>query len=584
MALELKDLQAVLDINQKINSIQDVKSILRDISHYAGDLIEADGASILLMDPKTGDLHFEVAFGESAETLHDVIVPRGKGIAGYVAETMEPLIVNDTSKDSRFYNGVDQQTNIETKAIIAMPMIHQNRLIGVIEVINPHRGGFGNDDVLLLRQFAELAATAITNALLYKKIKDKYNELEYLFQISNLTNQEFDRKELFSKIVKLLSDAFCSRRVSVMLVDETSGNLYIESAIGIPGDVWDQVSHSLQLDKISSRAITTGKPLFANHLEREGFGKNKKLRYHDQSFICVPIKVKNIPVGVINLSEPKKGFAYSQEIIKTLETIANQIGHTYESIQNYEDRVESEKIRKEVEIMKSLQNALLLKDFNDIKNLSIYARMKPAEVVGGDFYDVYHLSPTKVGFVIGDVSGKGLPASLYMAVSRSVIKAYAYQMPDPKKLFENANTILVDDSRVGMFVTLFYGLVDLESNTLTYSNAGHNLQYLYRPSSGEFLSLATRGIPLGISREENYQTISLPIHSGDIIFTFTDGIVDAVNDHGEDFGISRLKDTVKNYSSTSAVTLVNAIMREVDNWAGNTDQWDDMTVVAVKIP
>ncbi len=584
MSLGIKDLTAILDINQKINSIDDVKSILNDISHYSGFLLNAEGASILLVDPLTGNLHFEVAFGESAEALYDVIVPKGKGIAGYAAETKQPVIVKDTQNDERFYKNVDEKTNLKTKCLIAMPLINKDTVIGVIEVINPARDYFIEDDIILLRQFAEQAATAIANALLYNQIQIKANELEYLYQISNLTNLNYDKKELFTKIVELLSNAFLSNRVSIMFINEETGKLYIESSIGIPEDVLDEVENNINLVRISSRVVSLGKLIYGNDIEKEGFGRNKKLRYSKDSFISLPVKVKNIPVGVINISEPIAGMKYSSDIIKTLETIANQVGHTYENLITYNERIENEKIRKEIDIMKTLQNALLINDFSNFTNISICAKMETAEIVGGDFYDIYRFTQNRMGFVIGDVSGKGLPASLYMAVSRSVIKAYAYQISEPYKLLESANEILVDDSRVGMFVTVFYGVLDLETGVFEYSNAGHNQQYIYKQSKGDFISLSSKGIPLGISRSEKYQSLKTSLETGDILITFTDGITDAVNEKGEDFGLEQLQKVIRDFAPTNSSTLVNSIIREVNAWSNNVAKWDDMTVLAFKMP
>lgn len=585
MSLGIQDLQAILDINSKINSIENVKNVLNDIANYASVLLNAEGASILLVDQSTGNLHFEVAFSENAEALLNVVVPKGMGIAGYVADHKRHVIVNDVENDDRFYKGVDQKTNLKTKNLLAVPLVHQENSIGVIEVMNSrNKGGFSEDDVVLITQFAQLAAVTIANSLLYRELNDRAVELEILYQISNLSNTITDRKTLFGRIVELLSRAFASKRVSLMFLNEETGKLMVESAVGIPSDVMREIENELTTTRISSQVVNLGKVLFASDIESAGFGRNKKLRYNSDSFISVPVKVKNIPIGVINLSEPEKRNQYTPGTIQTLQTIANQVGQTFESILNYNEKIEHEKIRKEVDIMRTLQNALLISDFREYKNVSVYARMIPAEVVAGDFYDLYNFSPRRVGFVIGDVSGKGLPASLFMAVSRSVIKAYAYQVPTTAKLLEYANRILVDDSRVGMFVTVFCGVIDTDRGTLEYSNAGHNLQFLYRPSTNEFLPLSSRGIPLGINGTQTFDVKTIPIESGDVIISFTDGVAEANNNRGEEFGLERIYSVVREYSAASAPTMVNALIREVDNWSEGMAQWDDITVIGFKIP
>ena len=577
-------LQAILEINRKINSITDLRSVLLDISNAAAQLIDAEGASILLVDRETGNLHFEVAFSENAEALYDVVVPKGKGIAGSVAEDGEAIIVNDTQNDTRFYRGVDNETQLTTHSLVAVPLKRNEEIIGVMEVVNSNKeGGFNNDDCLVLNEFAVQAGIAISNAILYKEIQEKADELEYLYEISNLTNQTFERKELFQKIVTLLTTAFDSKRVSIMLINEQTGRLYVESAVGIEDKLMGKIEVELNTDRISSMAVSMGKIIFSNDIERSGLGRNKKLRYENPAFISVPIKTKNIPIGVINISEPQRGIRYTGSMIKTLQTIANQVGNAYESNKNYIERIEHEKLTKELDIMRMLQNSLLMSNFKAYKNISIYARMKSAEMVGGDFYDFYELPPNKLGFVIGDVSGKGLPASLFMAISRSVIKAYSYYSQEPHELLEYANNMLVEDSHVGMFATLFYGIIDMDTNELTYSNAGHNQQYIYRPGENQFILLGTRGIPLGITMSERYETKKLQLKTGDVVFAFTDGVTEAVNDAGQEFEFERLKTVVKHYASTNSATLVNSIIRSVDEWANGVAQWDDMTVVSIRV-
>lgn len=579
-----EDLKAILDITHKINTLTNTQVILKDIAHYASQILDADGCSILLLNPITENLYFEVAFGENAKALYDLVVPKGKGIAGRVAQTGETIIVNDTSADPNFYNGIDAKTKMNTQSLLAVPLIHNDEIIGVLEVINSHKPEkFTEADSKLISIFADQAATAISNALLYKKIHSKAEELHHLFEISSLTNSIYDRKELFQKIIHLIADAYDSERVSIMLMNEETGTLKIESAIGISEKIIESTNVSIHEDRISCLVFNSGRVHHGMDIEKTGLGRNKKFRYHNPAFMSVPIKSKSIAIGVINISEPRGNFRYNSQIVPTLQTIANQIGSAYESNKNYLQRIEHEKLSRELDIMRMLQNALLISDFNNYQHLSVFARMKPAEIVGGDFYDLFEIGPNRLAFCIGDVSGKGLPASLFMAVSRSVIKAYAYQYQDPQEILQKANEILVKDSHVGMFVTLFYGIVDTETNKLFFANAGHNQQYLFRPSKDEFIALRSPGIPLGVRSNQEYPAAEIDLQIDDIIFTFTDGITEAIDVSGEEFDLERIEDVVRDYASTNAPTLVNSIIREVDKWAGESPQWDDMTVVALKI-
>jgi sigma-B regulation protein RsbU (phosphoserine phosphatase) len=209
--------------------------------------------------------------------------------------------------------------------------------------------------------------------------------------------------------------------------------------------------------------------------------------------------------------------------------------------------------------------------------------MTPAEVVGGDFYDVFELDEKHIGFVIGDVSGKGLPASLFMAVSRSVLKAYAYQLREPSEVLSMANHILYDDSRVGMFVTVFYGVLDLESCEFRYANAGHNMQYVYRGQTNQIHLLSGRGIPLGIQPKTEFEAQSLILTPHDLVFLVTDGVLEANNQNGMEFGFGNLKRVVESYGNMSASAFVQALFREVEEWSEGVAPWDDITVLAFKL-
>lgn len=582
MALGIQDLEAILDISQKINSLSRPKEILQDIALYAARLLNAEGASILLVDQETGNLHFEVAFGISSEKLLNFIVPRGKGIAGQVAQTKQYRIVNDTSQEKDFYNAVDRMTNMQTKNLIAVPLLRNDIAIGVLEVVNSHSGKFNKEDVVLLQGFANQAAIAIWNSFLYQEIKDRAKEMEYLYRISNLTTSSFDPHDVFSQIAGLIRDVFESHRVSIMFLEEKKNCLVLVAGTGIEKNLSDKIQISLDSDRISAIVMKRNRAFFTNNIEKEGI-KNKRLRYQTGAFMAVPIRSKNIPIGVLSVSEPQDNVFYTVEKVKLLQTIASQIGYTYDTLRIYRERIEHEKLRKEIDILRMLQNALLIKDFQRFSHLSIAAKMAPAEVVGGDFYDVFAIDDHHVGFVIGDVSGKGLPASLFMAVSRSVLKAYAYQLKNPAEVLQRANSILYDDSRVGMFVTVFYGVLNAENGEFCYANAGHNMQYVYRGQTNQIHLLSGKGIPLGIQPSAGFESQSLVLTPHDLIFLVTDGVLEANNQNGFEFGFLNLKRVVETYGNMSASAFVQALFRELDEWTEGMEPWDDITVLAFKL-
>ncbi len=574
-----ESLKKILEISQKINSLVNLHEILNDIMKFSRELLNAEGSSLLLLDKATNELFFEVTMGAGADKLKQVRVPVGKGIAGYVAQTGEALIINDAQNDPRFFKKADEVTGVVTKNIIAVPLKKGSEIIGVLEVVNAqNREGFNELDLMLITHFAEQATTAIVNAFLYREIRNKAKELECMYRISNATNFSLKRDRLFKDIVQIVSESIGAERISIMF--ESAGELYIEMALGIPERVFKKVRVSVDSDRICARVFRNAETLWTNDVNLDPrFGRNKKFRYRYPSFVSAPIISKGKVIGVLNISERKNPF--TGDDVSFINAIANQIGHAYESVILYEQELEQERLKQEMEVMKKLQNSILPHEFGDV-DVDVYATMKPARMVGGDFYDFRQFSKNKFAVLVGDVSGKGLPASLFMTISRTTIRAYLNPKKPPSNILKSANNVLVEDSRYGMFITAFFAFCDLSKNQISYSNAGHGYQFLYKASKGSFEELKTRGKPLGVKKGVDYSTKTSKFSKGDILVLFTDGVVEAINEDKEEYGEERLREVVRENSHRSARDIVEAVMEDVKKFTGTADQSDDITVVVVK--
>jgi phosphoserine phosphatase RsbU/P len=254
------------------------------------------------------------------------------------------------------------------------------------------------------------------------------------------------------------------------------------------------------------------------------------------------------------------------------------------------EKLEHEIARKnaELEIAADIQRSFLPETIPQIQRYEIAATSLPAKEVGGDFFDVVpleiiNLPEERMGILIADVSGKGVPAALFMALSRVIVRVSATWFKVPDEIIRHANRIISSDSKRGMFVTLFYGVLDSEEQTLVYVNAGHNPPIVYRGKTGEVEELEATGIAVGIMDDADYSKAVANLNSGDVIVLYTDGVTEAINEKEEMFEVERLLATIKSSSARPANEIMQGIIDAVFAFSGQTPQYDDITLMVVKV-
>jgi len=254
------------------------------------------------------------------------------------------------------------------------------------------------------------------------------------------------------------------------------------------------------------------------------------------------------------------------------------------------EKLESEMARKdaELQIAAEIQKNFLPEILPRTEGFDIAAKSIMAKEVGGDFFDVIPLevmpiNSTRTGIMIADVSGKGVPAALFMALSRIVVRVTATWFKKPSEVISFANPIIANNSKTGMFVTLFYGIIDKETGTLTYVNAGHNPPIVLRQKTGEIEELDLTGMAVGAMDDAAYTQEEIPLAPGDILVLYTDGITEAQNDKEEMFDVPRLIETIRNNRSSSSQEIADEIIRAVFSFSDKQPQFDDITLMVVKV-
>ena len=254
------------------------------------------------------------------------------------------------------------------------------------------------------------------------------------------------------------------------------------------------------------------------------------------------------------------------------------------------EKLESEMARKdaELQIAAEIQKNFLPEILPRTEGFDIAAKSIMAKEVGGDFFDVIPLevmpiNSSRTGIMIADVSGKGVPAALFMALSRIVVRVTATWFKKPSEVISFANPIIANNSKTGMFVTLFYGIIDKDAGTLTYVNAGHNPPIVLRQKTGEIEELNLTGMAVGAMDDAEYTQEEIPLAFGDILVLYTDGITEAQNDKEEMFDVPRLIETIRNNRNASSQEIADEIIRSVFSFTDKQPQFDDITLMVVKV-
>ena len=219
-----------------------------------------------------------------------------------------------------------------------------------------------------------------------------------------------------------------------------------------------------------------------------------------------------------------------------------------------------------------------------LATIDLHAEMHPAREIGGDFYDFFPVGEDQLAVTVADVSGKGIPAALFMAVSRTVLRSIEGSAEaagnDMNARIEHANRLLSADNATAMFVTAFHGVLEVKTGALRYCNAGHNPPYLLR-ADGVSERLAATGVPFGVDGDLPYRLAEAQLRPGDTLFLYSDGITEAFNPEGEEFGAARLEDALAEMRGRSAAALVGNVLAATTAFAAGADQSDDITALAL---
>lgn len=308
-----------------------------------------------------------------------------------------------------------------------------------------------------------------------------------------------------------------------------------------------------------------------------------------RSLIAVPLQFRDRFFGVLAAANSADGNPFTATDFSLMQSLAEQAALALHNAEFLNFQIEKRQMDLDLSLASGIQQMLLPKEAPEIAGLDIDARYTPAQKVGGDLYDLFPLSDTRLGVAVADVSGKGIPASLLMAICRTNLRQIALRHESPAAALAELNRALGGEMR-GMFITMLYAVIDTATNRVTFARAGHELPLFSRrnPVTGvaEESYVGSEGMPLGMVPDEIFTAViadaSEPFAAGDNLVLYTDGITEAPNEEDKEFSGNRLADTVRTLHGRSARELNDGILENVHRFAGATAQRDDLTLVTIK--
>ncbi len=300
------------------------------------------------------------------------------------------------------------------------------------------------------------------------------------------------------------------------------------------------------------------------------------------SLLAVPLLVKGAMTGVLALYNKCGARGFSEEDQRLLAIIGAQSAQVLESARLAEEEAELRLLQQEMRMAAGIQRSLLPADTPSIAGYEIAGAYVPAQLIGGDYFDYIPLAGGRWGVVVADVSGKGIPAAMFMSVARTLMRVLARKDKGPGACLEALNDALCGEAADAMFITILYGVLDPAAHSFTYASAGHDVPLLISAGGGVGSLERPGGLLLGIFPDQKYRELAVAIAPGDALLMFTDGITEAADDRGTQFGEKALSDLLDKTREATAAGIVKSVCSAVDSFSCPEYKRDDLTAVAIR--
>jgi len=563
----------LLDVADVLATSLDLDTTLRRVAEVVRKVINYEIFAILLLNEKTQEMRFRFQIGYPPEFAERTRVKVGEGVTGLAAQLREPVLIDDVREDSRYIEAIP---NVCSE--LAIPLITKNRVIGVIDIEAREPRYFTEEHQRLLTLVASRMAAGIENAQLYTRTTKQARILLLLNEIARELTSILNLDELLGRIAELVRRLIDYQMFSILLLDPSGQKLQHRFALRFNENI--QLKHEIPMGRgLVGYAAESKESVLVPDVTKDP--RYVEANPETRSELVVPLVYKSKVVGVLDLEHTRRGF-FTDEHKRTMTTLAAQIAIAIENARLYEEIERQERrLERDLSLARELQSRLLPQTNPRLAHLDVAAKFVPARTIGGDLYDFIPYSMSRLGIVIGDVSGKGAPAAIYAALVSGIIRSHAPIEPAPGEMLSAVNLSLAERRIEAQFVSIIYALWDDAQRILTVSNSGLPRPIFVHDGKNEVIEAT--GLPLGLFDEAEYDEFQFRMKPGDMFVFFSDGILDARNGNGELFGRGRTERVVAGCADKSASCVVDSIFKAVAEHAAGVEAFDDQTVVAIRV-
>jgi len=467
---------------------------------------------------------------------------------------------------------------------LVLPIRSASKTVGVI-VLGPKitGQGYSPNELEFLASLSNLAATSIENTLIFRelhavnrKLDRKIQELNTLFEIGKELNSTLDVNKILSTLSYAVMGEMMVQRCLILMKGQAGLELKISKGVRDPEKQLNCLRDPTFLKPLEQ--LTAPVLLQKDESLPPGFEDFKRCGVT----AIVPLRTQQETKGLLAIGQRITAAPFTEEELAFLSTLAGQAMISFENARLFQEALEKQRLEEELAIAREIQKGLFPKALPQLEGFEVAALNLPSRQVGGDYYDCINIDGRHYQLGIADVSGKGMPASLLMANLQAALRALTMENLSLHELVFRVNNLIHLSTRSDKFITAFFGVLDVEDRRFTSVNAGHNPPLLLR-ADGSLQTLEKGGLLLGMMANVTYEEETIPLQSGDWVVMYTDGVSEAMNPEGEEFGAVRIEALIRQNAHRTAQEMVGAIAEAVSKFSGLDSQADDITLLAVKV-
>ncbi len=575
------ELLAILaELGREVSSVLDLDALLERIPHLISRLTNFTVFSVYLLDEAREELSIAYAVGYPDEIVRHFTLQVGQGIVGTAVAEQRPILLNDVDADARYLAVVPG-----AKSQLVVPLRNKGKVIGALNLLSDKAGAFTERDEWILRQFGAHVAQGIATARLFESEREYAETLETLAEIGREMTSILDPDELLTRLAHLIKRVIDYRIFGILLLDDDTGVLEMKVAIKYGDDPRAMDPVKLGEGLVGHAALHKEVVLVPD--------VTKDPRYIHavpgvRSELVVPLMLKDRCIGVFDLESPDRD-AFNKKHVKLLTLLASEAAVALENARLYESvRASEARFEKELRFAQRVQMALLPQELpKRLRGVDVAWHFDPARELGGDLCDFLSPEPSTLVVAVGDVSGKGVPAALYSAAIGEMVRGRTFRRrlekarSTPATVLAGMNRILHERNLEEYYCTLCYAMFEFKKQIVTFANSG--LPYPVRCTGGKATQIDMPGVPLGSFGSSSYDEVEVPLSPGDVFVLCSDGISEAFDEAGMEFGAPRLIEVIERTHLQPAKEIVGEIFAAVQLFCGDAEQSDDRTVVVVKI-